>query len=37
MKYTCNICEKEFIYNTQYQRHINEKKCKGKRSASPEY
>ena len=36
-KYTCNICEKEFIYNTQYQRHINEQKCKGKRSASPEY
>ena len=36
-KYMCNVCKKEFIYNTQYQRHIKEQKCKAKHSASPEY
>ena len=36
-KYSCDVCHQEFIYNTQYQRHITEKKCKVKRSASPEY
>ena len=36
-KYTCNVCNKEFIYNAQYQRHVKEQKCKVKRSASPDY
>ena len=36
-KYLCDVCHQEFIYNTQYQRHIAEKKCKVKRSASLEY
>ena len=36
-KYSCDVCNQEFIYNTQYQRHIAEKKCKVKQSASPEY
>ena len=29
-KYSCNVCQQEFIYNT-------EKKCRVKRSASPDY
>ena len=36
-KYTCKDCREEFIFNSQYQRHVNKGKCKYKRSASPEY
>ena len=36
-KYKCNICDKEFIYNTQYQRHLADQNCKPKCSASPEF
>ena len=36
-KFSCDVCQQEFIYNTQYQRHITEKKCRVKRTASPEY
>ena len=36
-KYKCDICSEEFVYNTQYQRHLKDQKCKVKRDASPEY
>ena len=36
-KYTCKYCGKEFIFNTQFQRHVKKQKCKVKRSNSPEY
>ena len=36
-KYKCKICNKEFIYNTQYQRHLANQNCKPKRSDSPEF
>ena len=36
-KFSCDVCQQEFIYNTQYQRHITEKKCRVKRTASSEY
>ena len=35
INYTCTLCNKEFVYNTQYQRHI--KACGIKGSGSPEY
>ena len=36
-KYICKNCGQGFIFNAQYQRHVNTDKCKYKRSASPEY
>ena len=29
-KYSCDDCHQEFVYSTQYQRHIVEKRCKVK-------
>ena len=36
-QYSCEFCGEEFVYNTQYQRHIKDYKCKLKCSDSPEY
>ena len=36
-KYICDTCSEEFVYNTQYQRHLKDQKCKIKGEASPEY
>ena len=36
-QYTCEFCGEEFVYNTQYQCHIKNFKCKPKGSKSPEY
>ena len=36
-QYTCEYCGKEFVYNTQYHRHIKNFECKLKGSESPKF
>ena len=36
-QYVCEFCGEEFVFNTQYRRHLNDLKCKPKGSSSPEY
>ena len=37
-KYHCDHCEKDFVYNSQLQRHLKDNECqRTKSSASPDY
>ena len=36
-KYVCKLCNKDFIYNSQLQRHLAKQECTVKRSNSPDY
>ena len=36
-KYVCSKCSQEFVFNTQYRRHLKDRKCAIKRSSFPDY